>query len=287
MRLPTDPTTIITVYKAMSSWRQGGTIRDWKRYEQVHYFWSASVGIDIRFHFHWKHSKCYGRKPISKVTLSTEMFGRSISEWQIETWQWRGLLLEDTPTGVYRVQYLPYCTSTMGKRLRTLHSDISLGGARQGCWRCWVLMCDVSMTNFWRNSHTKASQCNEKGETAKEVNESLSLWPHLGDGVSLTPPESLIVWVILFLEGFDSRAEFERLHHQGVTRGWETQWHFLLLHPVCNPFPLPQTSRDNDFTKVSVCVRVCTLQVSTKGSKIFFPNIQSHSADNARPKFQL
>ncbi len=57
-----------------------------------------------------------------------------------------------------------------------------------------------------------------KGCNSKNVTESLNLCPHLGDGVSSTRPESQIVRVIFFLEHFDSRAEFQRLHHQGVTR---------------------------------------------------------------------
>ncbi len=61
---------------------------------------------------------------------------------------------------------------------------------------------------------------------SKDVTESLNRWPHLGDGVSSTRPESQIVRVIFFLECFDSWAELRRLHHQGVARDWETQWHF-------------------------------------------------------------
>ncbi len=57
--------------------------------------------------------------------------------------------------------------------------------------------------------------CNSKNVT-------LNLWPHLGDGVSSTRPERQIVRVIFSLECFDSRAEFKGLHHQGVTRDWET-----------------------------------------------------------------
>ncbi len=45
---------------------------------------------------------------------------------------------------------------------------------------------------------------------SKHVTESLNLWPHLGDGVSQTRPESQIVPVIFFLERFDSR--FKRFH---------------------------------------------------------------------------
>ncbi len=65
-----------------------------------------------------------------------------------------------------------------------------------------------------------------KGCNSKNVTESLNLWPHLGDGVSLTRPESQSVQGRSWLEQFDSRAEFRRLHHQGVARNWETHWHF-------------------------------------------------------------
>ncbi len=61
-----------------------------------------------------------------------------------------------------------------------------------------------------------------KGCHSKNVTESLHLWPHLGDGVSSTRPESQIVRVILFLERFDSQAEFKRLHHQGQGRSSST-----------------------------------------------------------------
>ena len=65
-----------------------------------------------------------------------------------------------------------------------------------------------------------------KGCNSKNVTESLHLWPHLGDGVSWTRPETPIVRVIYFLGRFDSRAEFRRLRHQDVARDGETQWHF-------------------------------------------------------------
>ncbi len=61
-----------------------------------------------------------------------------------------------------------------------------------------------------------------KGCNSKNVTESLNLWPHLGDGISSTRPESHIVQVVFFLEQFDSQAKFKGFHHQGVVRDWET-----------------------------------------------------------------
>ncbi len=59
-----------------------------------------------------------------------------------------------------------------------------------------------------------------KGCNGKNVTESLNVWPHLGDGVSWTWPESQRVEGRKWLEQFDSR--FKRLHHPGVARDWET-----------------------------------------------------------------
>ncbi len=65
----------------------------------------------------------------------------------------------------------------------------------------------VWRTHSMRKFHSNMCSiiCTHKGCNSKNVPESLNLWPHLGDGVSSTRPESQIV--------------------QGVARDWETQWH--------------------------------------------------------------
>ena len=153
---------------------------------------------------------------------------------------------------------------TCGVELRIANLCVAIS---HSCWT-WQYSCT------WRPLASRPRgvmrpTVNHKGCNSKNVTESLNFWPHIGVVMESPKLESQIVRVIFFLERFDGQAEFRRLHHQGVAREWETQWHFCCCTLHCT------TIRSSNACRVCLAGFPCSAHAFSSGNvgeESQFPN---------------